>query len=348
MALGHIKRGAVYLAEQTNQEELAIRYLLGGLSEKEELALEEQLLTDDDVFENMEVAEGEVIDRYVRGELNETERRRIQEMILYSPRLAERVEIARIFARTVTSSAPQQNDPQPTEAVKPEKKKPSRNPWWNLFGPTTQMAPALRFLTVAPLVLLLLTSTALVLIWTRSRAEPQLAANTQQQIAQLRKQIEEQEARNNGLSDQLKQTQQERANIEQRLAELEQQSAKQNGQTPSAFFSFFLNPSAGTRSGGNTEQTISIPSGKTHLLLELNVEGGDYRRYVASMRDINLKEIARTSRLAPMGGGKRKFVPLKVPVSLIPPGSYMVHVDGILDDDTPDTFRDYQFKVTAR
>src|SRR5689334_9033935 len=143
------------------------------------MALEEQLLSDDELFEDFEVAEGEVIDRYVREELSEPERRRVQDMILYSPRLAERVEIARIFAKTVTSSAPQQNDPQPTsaevETVKPEKKKPSKTPWWNLFGPTTQMAPAMRLVAVAPLALLMVTSVALVLVWTRYRTESQLA-----------------------------------------------------------------------------------------------------------------------------------------------------------------------------
>lgn len=77
------------MADQINQEDIAIRYLLGSLSETEELRLEEQILSNDEVFETLEIAEGEVIDRFVRDELNEKERARVQEMISNSPRLAE-------------------------------------------------------------------------------------------------------------------------------------------------------------------------------------------------------------------------------------------------------------------
>jgi len=337
------------LAEQTNQEELAIRYLLGGLSENEETTLEERLLADDELFEDFEIAEEELIDRYVRDELSPDERQRVQEMILNSHRIAERVEIARIFAQTVASPAPQQDEPQPAAdpAVKEKKKETPKIRWWNLFAPSSQIEPAMRLVAVAPLALLLVTGVVLVMVWTNYRAESQRWAQAEQRLSELQQEIADQNAKRSGLETTLTQTQQERTEQEKLIADLQQQLAEQGRQAPSVF-SFFLNPSLGTRSGGNAETKIFIPPGKTQLELQLNVESGDYRQYVAILQDINFKPIGRHQRLTLVRKGGRKFIPFKVPVSLIPPGSYLVHVDGVVSPDATENFTDYQFRVTAR
>ena len=337
------------MAEQTNQEELAIRYLLGGLSDKDETSLEERLLSDDELFEDFEIAEGELIDRYVQDELNPDERRRVQAMIRNSPRIAERVEIARIFANRVTSPAPLQDEPQSAEpAVKQKKKETPKTPWWNLFVPSSELAPSMRVVAVAPLALLLVTSVFVVIVWTRYRIESQRWAKAEQQLSDLQKEIDNQNAKRSGLETTLTQTQQQTAEQEKLIADLQQQLAEQGRQVSSTAFSFFLNPGLGTRGGGKAEATIPIPSGKTQLELQLNVESGDYRQYVAFLQDINFKPIGRRQRLTPVRKGSRKFIPFKVPVSLIPPGSYLVHVDGVVSRDATENFNDYQFRVTAR
>lgn len=336
------------MAEQTNHEDLAIGYLLGSLSEKQELALEEQLISDDGLFEEVEIAEGEVIDRYVRGELSEREGRRVQEMVLNSPRFAERVEIARVFAKKITSSGPQQNDPEPIEPVKPEKKKTPKLPWWNLFGPTTQMAPTMRFVTVAPLALFMLTGVLLVLVWTRYQTGNQRLAKAEQQLSDLQKQIDTQNARSSGLDTALKQTQQEKAAQENLVAELRQEIAEQRSQGSADVFPFALDPNVSSRGEDNTATNIRIPPGKTALELQLNVETGTYHKYVAFLRDINRKPIGQKQTLAPVHAGRRKFIAFKVPVSRIPPGSYTVHVDGLLSSNATEDFSDYQFRLPAR
>jgi hypothetical protein len=322
------------LAEQPDREEFASRYLLGGLSENEAMTLEEQILSDDEVFENLEIAEDELIDRYVRDELRTEERRRIQEMILNSPRLAERVEIARILTTRVS--------PQPTEAVKP---KPEKIRWWNLFLPTPQMAPAMRFLAVTPLALLLLTSVLLVLVWTRYRAESQRWANAEQRLSQLQKEIADQNAKSSGLETALSQTQQEKAEQEKLLADLQRQLAEQRGQTL-PIFSFFINPGVGTRGGSGAEASFRIPPGTNELELRLNVESGDYSQYEATLQDADLKPISKPSRLKPIRRVNRKFISFKVPARLVPPGSYSIHVDGLNNQQAREDFSDYRFRVT--
>lgn len=321
------------MAEQTNREELASRYLLGGLSENEAMTLEEQILSDDEVFENLEIAEDELIDRYVRDDLSAEERRRVREMIFNSPRLAERVEIGRILTTRVPS--------QPAEAVRAEKK----TPWWQLFLPTPQMAPAMRLVAVAPLALLLLTSVLLVLVWTRHSADAQRWARAEQQLSQLQKEIADQNAKSSGLETALTQTQQEKAEQEKLLADLQRQLAEQRGRTPS-IFSFFINPGVGTRGSGDAAASLRIPPGKDELELQLNVDGGDYRQYEATLQDADLKPILKHPRLKPIRRGSRNFIPFKVAARLLRQGSYYIHVDGLTDQQVRENFNDYPFRVT--
>lgn len=321
------------MAEQPNRQELASRYLLGGLSENEAMTLEEQILSDDEIFENLEIAEDELIDRYVRDDLRTEERRRIQEMILNSPRLAERVEIARILTTRVS--------PQPAKTVRA---KPEKIRWWNLFLPTPQMAPAMRFLAVTPLALLLLTSVLLVLVWTRYRTESQRWANAEQRLSQLEKEIADQNAKSSGLETALSQTQQEKAEQEKVLADLQRQLEEKPGKTLS-IFSFFINPGVGTRGGGDAEASFRIPPGKNELELQLNVESGDYSQYEATLQNADLKPISRPTRLRPIRRGNRRFIPFKVSTRLVPPGSYSIHVDGLTNQSRED-FSDYRFRVT--
>jgi len=84
------------LSRQGNQTEIA-RYLLGSLSEEERATLEEKYFSDDTAFEEMQIAEEELIDQYVRAELSNEDNARFAAMVARSPRLAERVEFARVW-----------------------------------------------------------------------------------------------------------------------------------------------------------------------------------------------------------------------------------------------------------
>ena len=326
------------MAEQPNREELASRYLLGGLSENEAMTLEEQILSDDEVFENLEIAEDELIDRYVRDDLSTEERRRVREMILNSPRFAERVDIAKILTTRIRS--------QPAGAAKAEKKKSGKTRWWNLFLPTPEMAPAMRLVAVAPLALLLLTGVLLVLVWTRYRTESQRWARAEQRLSQLEKEIADQNAKSSGLETALTQTQQEKAEQEKLLADLQRQLAEQRGKTL-PIFSFFINPGVGTRGDGGAEASFRIPPGNDEVELRLNVESGDYPQYETTLQDSDLKPISKPSRLKPIRRGNRKFIAFKVPTRLLRPGSsYSIHVDALNSQQVREDFSDYRFRVT--
>lgn len=70
----------------TNQDQAKVRqYLLGHLSDEEQQEIERRLMTEDDLFEELEISKGELIEEYVSRELSEDERRWFESHYLSSP-----------------------------------------------------------------------------------------------------------------------------------------------------------------------------------------------------------------------------------------------------------------------
>src|SRR6185503_19764529 len=61
------------------------RYLLGNLSEDEHEKIEERLIADDDLFEELEISKGELIEEYRAGELSQQDRQWFEHHFLASP-----------------------------------------------------------------------------------------------------------------------------------------------------------------------------------------------------------------------------------------------------------------------
>ena len=94
------------MSRKPHEEARLTRYLLGEVSERERERLEEEYFADDDAFEQMLVAEDELVDAYASGELPAEERRRFEESFLNSPRGRERVRFARSLAAAVSDARP--------------------------------------------------------------------------------------------------------------------------------------------------------------------------------------------------------------------------------------------------
>jgi methionine-rich copper-binding protein CopC len=65
-------------------------YLLGRLTDKEEQELEERLMVEDDLFEELEISKGELIEEYRAGELNKEEAGNFEQGYLASPEARQR------------------------------------------------------------------------------------------------------------------------------------------------------------------------------------------------------------------------------------------------------------------
>src|SRR5262245_49147352 len=77
------------------------RYLLGGLSEEEKPALEEQYVADPRLFDEIACAESDLVDDYVRGRLPNDTRERFERVYLSDSRRRERVTFAEALLASV-------------------------------------------------------------------------------------------------------------------------------------------------------------------------------------------------------------------------------------------------------
>src|SRR5437867_10404414 len=70
-----------------------VQYLLGELRDDEERArFEQRLLADEKLYEELLIAEDELMEAYLSGELSAGDKARFEEPFLASPRRRERVE----------------------------------------------------------------------------------------------------------------------------------------------------------------------------------------------------------------------------------------------------------------
>ena len=77
----------------TAEEKQLCQYLLGKLAEDEQRQLEEQLMTQDNLLEQLEVLEDELIDEYLRNTLSDKDRREFRETLPVITRAPSEAEI---------------------------------------------------------------------------------------------------------------------------------------------------------------------------------------------------------------------------------------------------------------
>lgn len=333
------------MPQQLDQHEIAIRYLLGDLSEEDQTHLEEQVFLDERKFEVLEIAEDELIDRYVRDELSLKDRKSFEER-MSSRRILERVEVARILAKK-TASQPQSQPVVESVQPFPVMADHASGGWWrNLFGPTRGTS-SLRPLFAASLMLLILTSVALVFIWIKWRDESRRLAQQQHQQEELGRQIAEQRARYGELEGSLEKLQQERQEQEKREARYLEQIEELQRQTQSLALSFTLFPGS-VRGPSDSKNKVMLQGGVSIINLDLDVGAGDYSRYNAYVQDSETNTISKHPGLKPAPRRGGKYIRCAVAAKRLRPGVYNVHVEGVTGPGQTQNFEDYQFQVVSR
>jgi hypothetical protein len=310
-----------------------MRYLLGGLSDKEKADLEERFFSDDQEFEELEIAETELIDRYVRHELSASERRLFESNLSETPRLAERVRIAKIIAAKVARLGAADGVAKPAPV-------PIKDPWWRkLFRSHALLSPA--FATAAVLVF----GVVLAIVYSEYRHETQrLNAETQQRV-ELERQIAELKSRSDKLDEDLQKAIRER---EELLAKLKTQSPEKPDSPVARFATLLLAPGTGVRSGGGSGNELRLTPEFTAVDLTLDVSEGDSSRYVASVETAERKVVARFTNLRPVQSGDKKVIRLRVDAESLSAGDYIVKVDGVGATGVTRLFNYYSFGVTRR
>src|SRR2546421_11999528 len=102
------------MSRQPFDEKMVIQYLLGELSEDEQLRFEERAFADQELLQNIRAVENDLVDEYVRGELSGVARRRFEERFLASSSGRRKVEFARDLTNVISESLATNSGAQPS------------------------------------------------------------------------------------------------------------------------------------------------------------------------------------------------------------------------------------------
>ena len=324
--------GSISLSQQTGREELAMKYLLGTLSEEERSQFEERYFSDDAEFEEIEIAEDELIDKYVRNELSTPDNERFEQALARSPRLMDRVQTARVFADRLRASdtiAPA------SPVVEQTRDLHEKRSWWsNLFGSSATPQFALAF----SVLLLLIGGLALLFGWLRLNEQSIQLANQQAALEQRQRELNKQAA---DLKNQLEQL----ANSSSPVTPTETPNHIETPtpQSGRSFVAMILSP-GGTR-GGGSESTIHIPPGTQYVRMTLNVRDTDYSSYNAVVRIAEQTPISSSSRLTLQRTRSGAVVVFSIAANRLQPGDYVVELSGRTPTGTSESVDEYQFRI---
>jgi hypothetical protein len=307
------------------------RYVLGGLSDRERERLEEEYFEDDEAFEQIMIAEEDLIDAYVRGELSAEERAQFEAHVLTSPQMRERVQFARALAGAVSDARPAGVASEAADVPRP-------GFIAALFG--RGAALRLTFAAAAVVVVVFLAWFLFVRVRTREESQPvraeltptveptresQPPATPEQAQVPTPPEVEPTRPTTNGGP--------------------QPSPGRSNNQIPRpSVASFVLTPGL-VRGGGGA--TLQVPRNASSIALRLNVEANTHTSYRAVVETADRREVWRADSIAPPIAGGTLALPA-LPARDLPPGDYILLLSGKRPDGTFEGVADYSFRVVRR
>lgn len=294
----------------------------------------------DQDFEEIDIAEEELIDAYVRGELSLDERKVLERGLRASPHLADRLH----FARLLADAADQATEEEVSSYRRREEFLPLRKSWWP-FGLTWGQRPALNLAFAACALIILMGGAGLLVGWIRLRRESQQLAQKQaaleRQKFELQQSGAEQRLVTEQLRNQLKEEQQERDADQQLIAGL-QRAQNQESTATATIASLFLLPASRS---SETEKELRTPAGTSRIRLQLAVDSIDYHGFLVEVKNSQDKEIFRQKLRPPRSG---KVVTFTIPSQVLPAGAYSVQLSGTAPDGATELVGNYSFRIALQ
>lgn len=297
-------------------------YLLGGLTEEAMEQLERQLMTADEDFQELLIAEDELVDDFVRGEISEEDRARFESHFLCTPERRRKLRFAatlREYLQVHWISVPNRRIPSPKRGTLRSfldwllKLMPHPTPAWGAATAALLLAVATGVWSTAGY---LRVQDELDQVSAERGALLEERENLQEQVAIERSRAEEAEARGR---------------------------AEALPPRPADAIAFTLTP--GLLRGAGELARIRIPSGSSLVALQLDIGLDEYSRYRAVLHEAEGDEVWAQAKLEARTVSTGAMVVLTLPSQLLPPGDYYVQLDGVIDVDTTEGLGRYDFRV---
>ena len=302
-------------------------YLLGTLSDEEGVHLEEEFFSDDKTFEEIEIAEDELIDDYLRDDLTRAERDQFQKHLLGNSRITERVKFAELLQQASKSAGQR-------KSIKPEPVS-----WWSsliaFFSTPQRLGGAFAVLAVV------IAGGFLFADWLRLRDESRRLVAER---AELQRQYNSLEGQ---LQTEKRQMNDERQSVEALSTRLDEalNNLPDRSDAVALLTPLFLFPGGSRGSGGSND--VILPSRLSIVRLQLALESNDYPHYTAVVSRAEGPVAFRKTNLKPATKQSLAVIDLRFPSTVLTNGDYIVNVDGVRPGNSS-FVATYNFRAVSR
>jgi len=315
------------------------RYLLGELSEAEQVEIEDRAFADQSVLEQILAVEQDLIDDYVSGDIPQEKRNSFQTHFCASAVRKEKVAFATALAAVVNKAPVAQQDHKATVV--------EASPSWVTRLTAFFTRPAIAYSFAAASLVLFVAATWLAVSGVRLRTE----------IAQLRTAQESQTAQNQQLEKDLAD---ERVRNEELLAtrgtsaprtpapEIQTLGPPQLP-TPTSTVVVALSLLPGISRGSNSVPQLAIARDVSLVKLQIGIDPQEnYQRYRVELRTEKGQQVLARGNLSAHAGSHGRNIPLSVPASALTNGRFEVELKGITESGTTEDIGFYYFDVVKK
>lgn len=327
------------MATDLNSENLIARYLLGELSEEQQVEIEDRAFADQKYLARITAVENDLIDEYVRNELSPAERQRFEKQFLASAERRKRVDFARALAGVIEEEAV------PKKFVVRE----SQSSWMDsIYAFINGLAPTARIAFVSALPLLLIGAGYLGIETLRLRREltelraaNQTQQNSQQQALQLERH------RNEELNAQLNQEKQQREQTDESLRELSETEDAVNPAPRPVIASLTLLP--GLSRGGDNKPRLVLPEDARLVRLQIGIDPEEpYKSFGVDLRTTAGSQVWTRENLKARNRRGARAVGLTIPATALKSGEYELRLRGVTESGAAEDVGFYYFNVRKR
>ena len=318
------------------------RFFLGEMSEDERGAFEETFIADEELFEQMRVAEEELIEAYVRGTLAPSERGKFERGFLTTARRRARVEFTRSMLDRMAGQKAEV-----VAAKKADGVAAAANPSaWHSIANFFQ-TPALAFGTA--LALFVLVIGAWLLLRNPNRPEVVRSAIPAPTVQRAQPGADDKSSSGENVPAQSNANAQREVagdNSSPPTANIDTPNREQNPapRKPAQGVVPVLALAAGTVRGGGATPVLNLPPGAPGARLRLRLESQDHQIYQAELVTPEGARVFRSGNLR----ARNATVSLFIPAGKLGPGDYLVKLSALNRQNEPESVDDYALRVTRK
>lgn len=305
------------------------RYLLGEFSEVDRADIEDRYLSEGDSFDELLVAEDELIDDYVRGKLSRKDGLLFEQNFLCTAARQERVKSSRALMKFA--------DTQASTGV---------SVWRRLRSILSLESPAMRLVLATGFMLLIICGPLLVIQMSKLRSDLKGLQSEQMAQHQRGKELEQllaqQKLKNDELNQSINRERSERGQLEQEVARLREQQA------PPVTFGLGFGEIDRVKGATPTQAAkVTVPRNAEVINLHLDLLKDEDENYLVVLEDAQQRDIWR-GLLQSVKAGKGRAVVVRLASRLFTTGQYKLTLSGTNNGRDYEVISEFPVNIVKR